>query len=151
MEISELAEKVDYLQGLFQRKLLEDRAKNQLIESLTVSLAERDSVETGDAFRDMFLEALVALDRLTSEDPDAALVESVSDELLEVFARRGLLQVPTEGEVDPKRHEVLRTVPATSELPTGQIVHVERAGFMLGSRLLRPARVVVAQSPSPEP
>lgn len=148
-DLDELVEKVDYLQSLFQRKLMEDRSKNQLIDALTSSLAERDAMAAGDAYRDLFMEALVALDRLRSEQPDTELIESVIDELLEVFARRGLRQVATDGEVDPRLHEVIETVPVSAEHPAGRIAYVEREGFVLGERLLRPARVVVAQADKP--
>lgn len=143
-DLSAVEEQVQYLQGLFQRKLMEDRAKNELIEALRKSLLERDALASGDAFRDLFREALVALDRLRSQQPDGELVESVHDELLDVFARRGLEAVPSDGQVDPSRHEVVGTVAASDELPPGEIVAVEREGFTLGGRLLRPARVVVA-------
>lgn len=143
-DLAALEEKVQYLQDLFQRKLLEDRAKNQLIDAIQKSLAERDSVASGEAFRDLFMEALVALDRLRAEQPGRELNESVFDELLEIFARRGLRQVSNDGQLDPHFHEVIETVPATEEHPSGHIVYVEREGFALGERLLRPARVVVA-------
>lgn len=143
-DLAAVEEKVQYLQDLFQRKLLEDRAKNQLIDAVQKSLAERDAIASGDAFRDLFKEALLALDRLRSEQPDRELNESVIDELLEVFARRGLRQVPNEGHLDPRLHEVIETVPSSDEHPAGRIVYVEREGFVLGDRLLRPARVVVA-------
>lgn len=143
-ELSAIEEKVQYLQDLFQRKLLEDRAKNQLIDAVQKSLAERDAVSSGEAFRDLFKEALLALDRLRSEQPSRELNESVVDELLEVFARRGLQAVPNEGQMDHRFHEVMETVAASDEHPAGHIVYVEREGFVLGGRLLRPARVVVA-------
>lgn len=148
-DLSALEEKVQYLQDLFQRKLLEDRAKNQLIESLQASLAERDAIASGAAFRDLFAEALVAVDRLRSEQPDRDLNESVIDELLEVFARRGLEQVPNSGKLDPRLHEVIETVDPSDEHPAGYIVYVKREGFVLGERLLRPARVVVAAGVAP--
>ncbi len=109
-----------------------------------LAVAERDAVATGAAFRDLFAEALVAVDRLRSEQPDRDLNESVIDELLEVFARRGLQQVPNSGKLDPRLHEVIETVDPSDEHPAGHIVYVEREGFALGERLLRPARVVVA-------
>lgn len=143
-DISSVADQVQYLQDLFQRKLLEDRAKNQLIESLRESLERRDAMATGEAFRDLFKEALVALDRLQSEEPDKELSESVADELLEVFVRRGLQLVPVEGQVDPKFHEVVEVAPANEGQATGEILSVERDGYLLGGRLLRPARVVIA-------
>lgn len=143
-EVDDLTAEVAQLKSLFQRRLLDDKAKNVLIESVQQSLATRDEIATGDVFRDLFREALTALDRLRSEVPGQELIDSVADELLEVFARRGLSPVPTEGAMDSRYHEVIRSVPATEDYPAGCILSVERDGYTLGNRLLRPARVVVS-------
>ncbi len=144
MTESNLAQEVAYLKDLFQRKLLEDRAKNQLVEAVKQSLKERDDLDKGRAFRDLFLEALVALDRLRTEEPSQGLNESVSEELLEVFARRGLDQVPSTGAFDGRVHQAIGRVPATSDLEPGQIAYVERDGYTLGGQLVRPARVFLS-------
>lgn len=140
----DLAQEVSYLRDLFQRKLMEDRSKNALIQSVQDSLVQRDSLTTGEAFRAVFQESLVALDRLRTEEPSKDLSESVIEELLEVFARRGLEQVPTNVSFDPRYHEIVETVVSSEEYPHNQIVYVEREGYLLGERLLRPARVVIA-------
>lgn len=144
MTSHDIGEEVAYLRDLFQRKLLEDRAKNQLIESVQRSLAERDALDLGNAYRDVFAETLVALDRLQTETPSAELNASVVEELLEVFARRGLRAVETSGSLDLRLHEVVATVPS-GDGEAGVIVSVQREGYLLGDRLLRPARVVVAR------
>jgi molecular chaperone GrpE len=43
---------------------------------------------------------------------------------------------------DPNRHEALLSQPA--DAPEGTILEVIQKGFLLGDRVLRPARVVVA-------
>lgn len=141
---NDLAQEVSYLRDLFQRKLYEDRRKNELIVSVQESLAKRDALDQGDAYRDVFSESLLALDRLRSEEPSRELAESVTDELLEVFARRGLTQVRDHGPTDPRLHEIVDTVVESEQYRAGEIVYVQREGYMLGERLLRPARVVVA-------
>lgn len=144
MTANDLAQEVAYLRDLFQRKLLEDRGKNELIAAVQESLSQRDALDRGAAYRDVFTEALVALDRLRSEAPSRELSESVIEELLEVFVRRGLTPVPVQGPVDLRLHEIIETVPESEQYRAGEIIYVEREGYMLGERLLRAARVVVA-------
>ncbi|MCI9889465.1 nucleotide exchange factor GrpE [Micrococcales bacterium 31B] len=146
-EIERLADSIGYLQDLFQRKLMEDRAKNQLIEAVQGSLAAREALDSGAAFRGLFLEALVALDRLETEAATPELARSVHEELLEVFTRRGLSPVAAAGRADPRLHEIVGTEASGPDLPAGHIVRVVRGGYTLGEHLLRPARVVVAVEP----
>jgi molecular chaperone GrpE len=46
---------------------------------------------------------------------------------------------------DPRLHEAVGTVPAT-DYPPDTVVTEIRQGFLLGGEVLRPARVMVAQS-----
>lgn len=134
------------LQGLFERRLLEDRTKNDLIASVQRSLAEHDARVSGEAYGALFAEALLAIDRLGAHEPSVALNESVIEELLEVFARRGLKAIEAEDRFDPSLHEAVESVPASDAIEAGQITEVQRAGYMLGDRMLRPTRVVIAVS-----
>jgi molecular chaperone GrpE len=147
--VTDLASEVGYLRDLFQRKLFDDKAKNQLIASVQDSLAGRDALDRGEAFRGLFEEALVAIDRLRAEAPSAELSESVAEELLEVFGRRGLSPVRLAGPVDPRIHEIVEVVELPEGREPGDILCVERDGYQLGERLLRPARVVIGADTAP--
>ena len=71
-----------------------------------------------------------------------ALVHRALSSLLE---REGLEEVTPDGEpFDPHRHEALLSQP--SDQPEGTVIQVVQKGFVLGDRVLRPARVVVAAS-----
>lgn len=140
-----IAQEVAQLRDLFQRRLLDDRAKNDLIRSVQQDLAARTALETGAAHRDLFLELVTALDRL--DDDAAGIGASVKDEILTILARRGLAPVLSTGPYDPQVHEVTRVVAPTSDVVAGSIVAVERGGYTLGNRLLRPARVVICAEP----
>ena len=64
-----------------------------------------------------------------------------------VLARQGAVRIGDAGErFDPERHEAI-AVQASAELPDRTIVAVERSGFALGDRVVRPAQVVVARAP----
>lgn len=145
MSDKELSDEIAELKDLFIRRLFDDKSKGKLIEGILESQKKRDEFEKNLIFADLFREALVALDRLMAEEPTKELVESFNEELLEVFRRRGLAKVPTNGLFNPSVHEVCKTVPVCDSFVDNEIVDVQREGFMLGDRLLRPARVVIAK------
>ena len=69
-----------------------------------------------------------------------ALVHRALRSMLE---REGLQEVAPDGEpFDPHVHEALLSQP--SDQPEGTVIQVVQKGFVLGDRVLRPARVVVA-------
>ena len=69
-------------------------------------------------------------------------VRLVHRQLSDVLAKRGLAEIPTDGVFDPHVHEALAAIP--SEAEEGTILEVVQRGYLLGERVLRPARVIVA-------
>ena len=60
-----------------------------------------------------------------------------------MLEREGLEEIAPDGEpFDPHHHEALLSQP--SDEPEGTVIQVVQKGFVLGERVLRPARVVVA-------
>lgn len=113
---------------------------------------------TADVVRDM-LEVLddveralaATADEVEAEAGDAAAtirqgVAMIESRLRETLARRGVerLEVGTGDEFDPRQHEAVAQIPG-GDVPSGAVVEVMLAGYRLGDRVLRPARVVVAQ------
>jgi len=73
----------------------------------------------------------------------------VAQRMRDVLARASITRVPAEGQpFDPHFHEALIEVPAPEGAAPGTVVHVIRAGYRRGDRVLRPARVAVAASPA---
>jgi molecular chaperone GrpE len=70
-------------------------------------------------------------------------VRLVHRQLAEALQKEGLEEVPTDGQFDPHQHEALLAQPAEAE--SGAILEVLQKGYRLGDRVLRPARVVVAE------
>jgi molecular chaperone GrpE len=70
-------------------------------------------------------------------------VRLVHRQLAETLRKEGLEEVPTDGTFDPHVHEALLAQPAEAE--SGTILEVLQKGYRLGDRVLRPARVVVAE------
>ncbi|MDV6373238.1 nucleotide exchange factor GrpE [Deinococcus arenicola] len=80
-----------------------------------------------------------------SEDPTKLIpgVKAVQSKVLGIFSKLGLELTGHEGEdFDPQWHEALQAVPGDED---DKIVQVFQAGFRMGDRLVRPARVVVSR------
>ena len=80
------------------------------------------------------------------EHEEATLEEGVRlvhRQLEEALRKEGLAEVPTDGDFDPHLHEALLAQPAEAE--SGTILEVLQKGYRLGDRVIRPARVVVAE------
>ena len=80
-----------------------------------------------------------------SEDPAKLIpgVQAVQNKVLTIFSKLGLELTGQEGEhFDPQWHEALQVVPGDED---DRIVQVFQAGFRMGDRLVRPARVVVSR------
>ena len=144
--LASLKTEVNQLADLFKRRLMEDRSKNALIETVQEQIRVVNDSLRLRALESLFREALLAIDRLQNEPSTPELVESAVDELLEVFRRRDLTEVDDEGDFDPRLHEAVATVPANAQLLPNTIAAVQRKGYLLGGRLLRPAQVTVAVS-----
>ncbi|PKQ01418.1 MAG: nucleotide exchange factor GrpE [Alphaproteobacteria bacterium HGW-Alphaproteobacteria-12] len=108
----------------------------------------RDMLEVSDNLR-RALATLKEDERETAAGSVKAMVEGVEmteRQLVAIFERHGIREVtPKPGErFDPNHHEAMFEVPG-SEHPAGSVVHVLEAGYKIGDRLLRAARVGVAK------
>ena len=109
----------------------------------------RDMVQVSDNLR----RAIATLNPEEREATSAtvkALIEGVEmteRQLLATFERHGIKEItPTPGDrFDANLHEAMFEVPGTGQ-PAGTVVHVIEAGYMIGDRLLRAARVGVAKA-----
>ncbi len=82
-----------------------------------------------------------------AEHEEAKLEEGVSlvhRELTDLLRKEGLVEVETDGPFDPHVHEALLAQPAEGAAQ-GQVIQVLQKGYRLGDRVLRPARVIVAE------
>jgi molecular chaperone GrpE len=75
-------------------------------------------------------------------------VRLVHRQLDDVLAREGLQEIPTDVPFDPHVHEALAAIP--SEFEEGTILEDVQRGYVLGDRVLRPARVIVAAASQEE-
>jgi molecular chaperone GrpE len=87
-----------------------------------------------------------ALDAAEVHD-EASVVEGVrlvQRALHASLEREGLAEIETDGAFDPHVHEALLAQPGEGAEP-GSVLQVVQKGYRLGDRVLRPARVVVAE------
>lgn len=71
----------------------------------------------------------------------------ISSQLETVLKNAGATLVDATGqEFDPNLHEALTYLPSP-DVPEGHVIHQSRRGCLLGSKLLRPAQVVVSSGP----
>ena len=102
--------------------------------------------------------AMAALDdelRAKADEPTKVLLEGVElteRELMNVLEKHGVKRIEPLGQkFDPNRHQAMYEVEDAS-VPSGTIVQVVQAGYLLGDRVLRPALVAIAKGgPKPAP
>jgi len=71
-------------------------------------------------------------------------VQLVHRALASALGGEGLLEIATEGPFDPHVHEALLSQPSEGA-ESGTVLQVLQKGYRLGDRVLRPARVIVAE------
>ena len=114
----------------------------------------REQVEwTSRANERLLNELLPVLDDLeraleaAAEHEEAKLEEGVRlvhRSLLGLVERHGLSEIETEGAFDPHVHEALLAQPGEGA-DEGAVLQVLQKGYRLGDKVLRPARVIVAE------
>lgn len=143
-QLATLTQEVAQLRDLFQRRLFDDKAKNRLYDELYEQLTVARGGLAEQLLTPLFQELLLVIDRVASLNHDGDVVlESVTEELLELLARRNVRRVPVTSVFDPSIHEAVRAEPRDDQAP-GTILELVRPGYLLGSKLLRAERVVVA-------
>jgi molecular chaperone GrpE len=74
-------------------------------------------------------------------------MQLVARGLHDLLDRKGVARIDAEGKpFDPELHEALSMMPVDGA-PPGSVVQVVQAGYRLGDRVLRPAKVIVAAAP----
>jgi molecular chaperone GrpE len=122
-----------------------EREKEETAKYAVTKLA-RDVVNVGDNFQ----RAIDAIPPGAAEQDDAlkSFLEGVTmteRELLNVLERHGIRRVQPVNELfNPHVHQAVMEI-QRSDMPSGTIVQVFQAGFMIEDRVLRPAMVAVAK------
>jgi len=92
---------------------------------------------------------LAAARKQTAVKPVVDGITLVLEQFKTTLARHGLKEInPAGAAFDPHVHECIAHEPS-ADVPSEKVVQVVRLGYMLNSRLLRPASVVVSSGPAP--
>ena len=113
----------------------------------------RDMLNVADNTR-RGLESVPDDARASADGAFKALIEGVElteRDLLNTLERHGIKKLNPEGErFDPNRHEALFEID-NADVPSGTVLNVMQSGFVIGDRVLRPARVGVSKGgPKPQ-
>lgn len=148
-QLATLAEEIGQLRDLFHRRLLEDRQRQRLYDELYRQLEFARKGLAEEYVAPIVRELLLVLDRIGALSREvgaetADVLETVRVEIFEILARRGVRPVAAVGErFDPAVHEAVERVPVDDPSQDGIVRTEHRTGYLLGDRLLRPARVGV--------
>ena len=134
---------------------VEDRYKRAVADldnyrKRTAREIERRVAEGRERVLRDWLEAVDSVERamrMESGGPSFDGLRAVLDQMETVLARQGVQRIGAAGErFDPERHEAIAVQPS-ADVPDRTILAVQRSGFALGDRVIRPAQVVVARTP----
>ena len=137
------------LRTLAEMENLRRRTEREVADarSYAVTNFARDVLNVADNVRR-------ALDSVPAEARDAAEgafkglidgIELTERDLSKTLDRHGVKLVEPQGQkFDPHRHQAMFEVP-NAEVPSGTVVQVVQAGYVIGDRVLRPALVGVAK------
>jgi molecular chaperone GrpE len=139
------------------------RERDEYLDSLQRLKAEFDNYRkraareqagfTARAAERLVKELLPVLDDLeraleaAEEHEEAKLEEGVRlvhRALADALQKEGLAEIETNGKFDPHVHEALLSQP-DDDFESGQVLQVIQKGYRLGDKVLRPARVIVAE------
>jgi molecular chaperone GrpE len=153
LELSELAARLAEAEAMRDEYLADVQRVAAEYENYRKRAAREQERLVAHAHERLVRELLPVLDDLeraleaAEKHEEAALVEGVrlvEQSLRAALAKEGLVEIETDGPFDPHVHEALLTQ-AHDEKETGSVVEVLQRGYRLGDRVVRPARVIVAE------
>lgn len=140
------------LRALAEMENLRRRTERELQDQRAYSITKfaTDIVGTADNLR-RALESVPDADREDEGEENAAIralidgVELTERDLLKALERHGVKKrVPVGERFDPHRDQAMFEVPDETQ-PSGTVVQVVQAGYVIGERVLRPAMVGVSK------
>ncbi len=115
-------------------------------DRLSRQAAVQEEIRRGEVVESLFepVENLHrALETVKGSQAEGGL-RMVHGEFMTALSKLGLQEVPGVGsKFDPNLHEAIATMPVTDARADNTVVTVFSAGFRIGNRLIRPARVII--------
>jgi len=137
------------LREMAEMENLRKRTSREKTDASRFAIAKfaRDLLTVGDDLR-RAINAAATDTQSSADDPVTTLIsgiEATERQFLGILERHGVRRFEPMGEkFDPSNHEALFELPDPAT-PNGTIVQVVEAGYMIGERVLRPARVGIAK------
>ena len=152
----ELAEAKDrLLRALADMDNMRKRTEREVADARVYGISNfaRDILGVADNMH----RAMQALDdelRAKADEATKALLEGVElteRELINVLEKHGVTKVEPLGQkFDPNRHQAMYEIEDAS-VPSGSVIQVMQAGYLIGERVLRPALVAVSKGGAKAP
>jgi molecular chaperone GrpE len=141
----ELAAELARIEDRYKRALADlDNYRKRAAREMEARVAAAQAAIIGD-----WLDVVDSLElamRMEGNEPCREGLGAVLEQMNSVLAREGVYRIGVPGErFDPERHAAI-AVQDSAQAPDQTIVAVQRSGFALGERVIRPAHVVVARS-----
>jgi molecular chaperone GrpE len=150
-ELARVRDEAEDANGRALRILAEFDTYRRRTDKERVSAADRGAAEV---LREL-LEVADNFDRAlahVTDDMPAAFADGirlVARSLHDILDRRGVSRIETAGKpFDPERHEAISSLPGEEAEPNTVLAEVQ-PGYMLGDRVLRPAKVIVSRAETP--
>jgi molecular chaperone GrpE len=145
-EIEELAAELERIEDRYKRALADlDNYRKRAAREMETRVTAAQEAIIGD-----WLNVVDSLERavqMEANGPCRDGLAAVLEQVNSVLAQEGVHRISAPGErFDPQRHAAI-AVEDSAEAPDQTILAVQRSGFALGDRVIRPAQVVVARPP----
>jgi molecular chaperone GrpE len=142
----ELVAELERIEDRYKRALADlDNYRKRAAREMETRVAAAEETIIGD-----WLDVVDSLERamqMEADGPCRAGLGAVLEQMNSVLAREGVHRVGAPGDrFDPEQHSAI-AVQDSPESPDQTILAVQRSGFALGDRVIRPAQVVVARPP----
>lgn len=142
----ELAAELERIEDRYKRALADlDNYRKRAAREMETRVAAAQEAIIGD-----WLDVVDSVERAMRMEANGQCREglgAVLEQMNSVLAREGVHRIGVPGErFDPERHAAI-AVQDSAEAPDQTILAVQRSGFALGDRVIRPAQVVVARPP----
>lgn len=140
--------KENMLRALAESENTRRRASKDVQDARKYAVASfaRDLLDFSDNFRralDSIPDDLKEVDERISNVLTG--IEAMEKDLLKTFDKNGIKKIEPIGEIfDPNYHEVMFEAPGSGQ-PAATIIELIEPGYVLGDRLLKPARVGIAK------
>lgn len=141
-KIAELTDKLLRLHAEFDNyKKRSNKEKAELIKN-----GGARAIESFLPVADDLERAMAAIE--TAEDVKAVIdgIKLIQDKLMQTFTKNGVTIIEAKDKVfDTDEHEAIAMIPAASEEQKGKVIDCVQTGYKLNDKVLRHAKVVVAQ------